>query len=104
MGAELEQPTGVETRRIPVDRGDRGPHHAHKFRVWIAGRVRRVTRPIRREMKRRAAVEPVIGRLKAAHRIDRNYLNGREGDRANPSRAAASPGDPATTAPASGAG
>jgi len=51
--------------------------------------VRRVTRPIRREMKRRAAVEPIIGHLKAEHRMDRNYLKGRDGDRANAVLAAA---------------
>ena len=78
--AELEQLTGVETRRIHVDRGYRGHNHRHKFRVWITGQVRRVTRPIRREMKRRAAVEPVIGHLKAEHRMNRNYLKGRAGD------------------------
>jgi IS5 family transposase len=81
--AELEQLTGVETRRIHVDRGYRGHNHRHKFRVWITGQVRRVTRPIRREMKRRAAVEPVIGHLKAEHRMNRNYLKGRGGDRIN---------------------
>src|SRR6266481_2999594 len=43
------------------DHGQRGHNHKEKFRVWITGQVRRVTRPIRREMKRRAAVEPVIG-------------------------------------------
>jgi hypothetical protein len=79
--AELESLTGVETRRIHVDKGYRGHNHAHKFRVWITGQVRRVTRPIRREMKRRAAVEPVIGHLKAEHRLGRNYLKGRDGDR-----------------------
>ena len=63
--------------------------HTEKFRVWITGQVRRVTRPIRREMKRRAAVEPVIGHLKAEHRMDRNYLKGRPGDRANAVLAAA---------------
>ena len=87
--AELEQLTGVETRRIHVDRGYRGHNHRHKFRVWITGQVRRVTRPIRREMKRRAAVEPVIGHLKAEHRMNRNYLKGRDGDRANTVLAAA---------------
>ena len=51
--------------------------------------MRRITRPIRREMKRRAAIEPVIGHLKAEHRRDRNYLKGREGDRTNAVRAAA---------------
>jgi IS5 family transposase len=48
---ELEQLTGVDTRRIHVDRGYRGHNHPQKFRVWITGQVRRVTRPIRREMK-----------------------------------------------------
>jgi IS5 family transposase len=87
--SELEQLTGVETRRIHVDKGYRGHNHPHKFRVWITGQVRRVTRPIRREMKRRAAVEPVIGHLKAEHRMNRNYLKGRDGDRANAVLAAA---------------
>jgi IS5 family transposase len=87
--SELEQLTGVETRRIHVDKGYRGHNHPHKFRVWITGQVRRVTRPIRREMKRRAAVEPVIGHLKAEHRMDRNHLKGRAGDRANAVLAAA---------------
>jgi transposase, IS5 family len=87
--AELEALTGVETRRIHVDKGYRGHNHPNKFRVWITGQVRRVTRPIRREMKRRAAVEPVIGHLKADHRMGRNHLKGRDGDRANAVLAAA---------------
>ena len=87
--AELEALTGVETRRIHVDKGYRGHNHPHKFRVWITGQVRRVTAAIRREMKRRAAVEPVIGHLKAEHRMDRNHLKGRDGDRANAVLAAA---------------
>jgi transposase, IS5 family len=40
-------------------------------------------------MKRRAAVEPVIGHLKAEHRLGRNYLKGRAGDRINAVLAAA---------------
>jgi IS5 family transposase len=87
--AELEALTGVETRRIHVDKGYRGHHHPQKFRVWISGQVRRVTAQIRREMKRRAAVEPVIGHLKAEHRMGRNHLKGRDGDRANAVLAAA---------------
>ncbi len=87
--AELETLTGVETRRIHVDKGYRGHNHPHKFRVWISGQVRRVTASIRREMRRRAAVEPVIGHLKAEHRMGRNYLKGRDGDRINAVLAAA---------------
>jgi len=40
-------------------------------------------------MKRRAAVEPVIGHVKAKHRMDGNYLKGRNGDRINEVLAAA---------------
>ncbi|HEV2040655.1 MAG TPA: IS5 family transposase [Casimicrobiaceae bacterium] len=87
--AALETLTGVETRRIHVDKGYRGHNHPHKFRVWISGQVRRVTKTIRREMKRRAAVEPVIGHLKVEHRMGRNYLKGRDGDRINAVLAAA---------------
>ena len=87
--AGLEALTGIETRRIHVDKGYRGHNHPHKFRVWISGQVRRVTASIRREMKRRAAVEPVIGHLKAEHRMGRNYLKGPEGDRINAVLAAA---------------
>src|SRR5437016_11803460 len=41
---ELEQQTGVETRRIHVDKGYRGHNHKEKFRVWISGQVRGVDR------------------------------------------------------------
>jgi hypothetical protein len=42
-----------------------------------------VTRPIRREIKRRAAVKAVIRHVKTEHRMGRNYLKGRDGDRIN---------------------
>ena len=35
---------------------------------------------IKRELRRRAAIEPVIGHLKAEHRMGRNYLAHRTGD------------------------
>jgi IS5 family transposase len=40
-------------------------------------------------MRRRAAVEPVIGHLKDDHRMRRNYLQGRDGDHINAVLAAA---------------
>jgi IS5 family transposase len=40
-------------------------------------------------MKRRAAAEPVIGHVKADHRMGRNFLKGQGGDRANAVLAAA---------------
>lgn len=80
---DIEKNTGIEVKRIHVDKGYRGHNHPHKFRVWISGQVRRTTTAIKREMKRRAAVEPIIGHLKAEHRMGRNYLKGRSGDRIN---------------------
>lgn len=87
--AGLEKLTGVEVRRIHADKGYRGHTYPNRFRVWISGQVRRVTKAIRREMRRRAAIEPVIGHIKSDHRMDRNYLKGRDGDRANAVLAAA---------------
>jgi transposase, IS5 family len=81
--AGVQHTTGVEVRRIHVDKGYRGHDYPNKFRVWISGQVRRTTSAIKREMKRRAAIEPIIGHLKAEHRMGRNYLNGKEGDRIN---------------------
>jgi IS5 family transposase len=40
-------------------------------------------------MRRRAAVEPVIGHVKAEPRMGRNHLKGRDGDRINAVLAAA---------------
>jgi transposase, IS5 family len=85
----LQQTTGIEAKRVHVDRGYRGHGHTNPFRIWITGQVRNVTRIIKREMKRRAAIEPMIGHRKAEHRLGRNYLKGRAGDRINAILAAA---------------
>jgi IS5 family transposase len=87
--ADIERMTGIEVKRGHVDKGYRGHNHPHKFRIWISGQVRRTTAAVKREMKRRAAIEPVIGHVKAEHRMDRNYLKGRQGDRINAILAAA---------------
>ncbi len=80
---DIQKNTGVEVRRTHVDKGYRGHDEPNKYRVWITGQVRRTTATLKREMKRRAAIEPVIGHVKAEHRMDRNYLKGRDGDRIN---------------------
>src|SRR6201993_1260332 len=71
--------------RLLADKGYRG-HNAppdYKFRVFISGQKRRVTPKIKRELRRRSAIEPVIGHLKSEHRMGRNYLWHREGDATN---------------------
>src|SRR5882757_8375512 len=88
---DMEALVGNTITRAFVDKGYRG-HNAppdYKFRVFIAGQKRRVTPKIKREMRRRSAVEPVIGHLKSEHRMGRNYLWFRRGDAANAILAAA---------------
>src|SRR4051794_34601851 len=88
---DMEALVGSTIERILADKGYRG-HNAppdHKFRVFISGQKRGVTPKIKRELRRRAAVEPVIGHLKAEHRMGRNYLWLRQGDAANAVLAAA---------------
>jgi IS5 family transposase len=79
-----------EVECIVADRGYRD-HNApptHRFRVFISGQRRRVTEAIKRELRRRSAVEPV-GHLKAEHRMNRNHLAHAVGDAANAVLAAA---------------
>src|SRR5207237_141003 len=73
------------------DAGYRG-HNAppeYKFKVFTAGQKRRLTPQIKRQMRRRAAVEPVIGHLKAEHRMGRNHLAHAASDAINAVLAAA---------------
>ena len=88
---EIEAQIGANLSRIVADRGYRG-HNAppsHQFKVYISGQKRRVTAAIKRELRRRAAVEPCIGHLKAEHRMGRCHLAHAAGDAANAVLAAA---------------
>jgi len=81
----MEQTIGNEIERVLADAGYKG-HNAplsHKYRVFTAGQKRRVTPAIKRELRRRAAIEPVIGHIKNEHRMGRNYLAGTVGDAIN---------------------
>ena len=88
---EIEDLTGATLKRILADAGYRGHNapDAYKLRVFTAGQKRRVTPQIKRQIKRRAAVEPVIGHMKDGHRMGRNFLAHRQGDAINPVLAAA---------------
>lgn len=89
--ARLSRFSQEVVRGILADAGYRG-HNApqsHKFRVFTAGQKRRVTPAIKRQMRRRSAVEPVIGHIKSEHRMGRNYLAGQQGAALNAILAAA---------------
>jgi IS5 family transposase len=81
----IEQLIGNKIERLHADAGYRG-HNAppdYKFKIYTSKQKRRVTPQIKREMRRRSAIEPVIGHAKNEHRMDRNYLAGRNGDANN---------------------
>ena len=82
---DITRQIGVNLQRLVADAGYRG-HNAPKgqgLSVFTSGQKRGVTEKIKRELRRRSAVEPVIGHLKSDHRMDRNYLKGRTGDAMN---------------------
>jgi IS5 family transposase len=81
----IEKQIGGTIKRMIGDKGYRGHNAApeYKFRVYISGQKRGVTDAIKRDLKRRSAIEPVIGHTKSDHRMDRNYLIGSAGDAIN---------------------
>ena len=84
---QTEKITGEEIERIGVDRGYRGyrgkVHHPEGKETLIAGgRVK--DKEIKRFLRRRSSIEPVIGHMKQEYRLGVNYLGGIEGDKINP--------------------
>ena len=81
---QTEELTSQEVERIGVDRGYRGKaHHPEGKETHIAGgKVKEAS--VKRFMKRRSSIEPVIGHMKQEHRLGVNYLGGIEGDKFNP--------------------
>ncbi len=81
---QVERVTGQEVRQIFVDRGYRGQkYHPLDKEVFISGQ-RGLSKGLRRFLRRRSAIEPVIGHIKQDHRMGVNRLGGVEGDKINP--------------------
>jgi IS5 family transposase len=76
--------TGRKVRRAYVERGYRG-HGAERDGLDITlSHTRGIASPtIRREMRRRNAIEPVIGHMKDDGLLEGNHLTGAEGDAIN---------------------
>jgi len=62
-----------------VDRGYRG-HGVETVKIFISGARRGVTRTIAKLLRRRSAIEPMIGHMKNDGRLTRCPLKGTEGD------------------------
>jgi transposase, IS5 family len=75
--------TGREIERAYVDKGYRGHDAPKPQRVFISGQKRGVFGIIKRELRRRSAIEPLIGHMKEQGHLGRCYLKGHAGDAAN---------------------
>jgi len=93
LGSALKhvtQLTGITPQDAYCDMGYRGHGLKGDTKIHLVGKIsKRATKSLRKWMKRRAAVEPIIGHLKSDYRLNRNYLKGQAGDRANVVLAAA---------------
>jgi hypothetical protein len=72
-----EKLTGCAIERAYVDKGYRGHDTANPHRVFISGQRRGISGLIKRELRRRSAIEAVIGHMKNDGHLGRCYLNGR---------------------------
>lgn len=79
---QVERVTGQKPERCYVDRGYRG-NGVNDLAVFISGRKRGVTPTIRKELRRRSAIEPIIGHMKEDGKLGRNYLRDSLGDKIN---------------------
>ncbi len=80
---QVERMTGIRPYLCGADKGYRGKrHHPPGTSILIAG-TRRLGGKLKRFMRRRNAIEPIIGHAKFSHRMDRNYLLGETGDKIN---------------------
>src|SRR5690606_32385002 len=65
-----------------VDLGYRGVDAENpEVHIVHRGKSRRISEQERKLLRRRQAIEPIIGHLKADHRMDRCHLKGERGDR-----------------------
>jgi IS5 family transposase len=82
---QSERFTGWRAKEAHVDRGYRGALGvSEEVTIHVAGKRRKnLSRSLQRWMKRRSAIEPMIGHLKSDNRLSRNYLKGKLGDEIN---------------------
>lgn len=81
--AQTRRLTHTEIEEAFVDKGYRG-HGEETTTVYLSGQKRGIkTRSLRKRLKRRQAIEPIIGHLKSDGRLGRNYLQGMNGDAIN---------------------
>lgn len=78
-----EKSTGVRAKCAFVDKGYKGKdNHPDDVDVYLTGR-RGLKGVLKKLLRARSAIEPVIGHMKNEHGMDKNRLHGIEGDKIN---------------------
>lgn len=80
---EVTELSGIKPKTAVVDQGYKGHGVEEDTAVFITHQKRGITKTIKAWLKRRNAVEPVIGHMKASHSLERNRLKGVMGDKIN---------------------
>lgn len=91
---QVERLTNKAPKRAKVDRGYRGKKQVRKTEILIPTTPKKSLSYYRRKKlseahKKRAGIEPIIGHIKADHRLKRNFYKGIVGDNVNIMLAAA---------------
>ena len=72
-------------QRVFVDRGYSGNNFSEKGKIYSPNtKKKNLSKDDKKMIKRRSAIEPIIGHLKNFGRMGRNYLKGKIGDIINP--------------------
>jgi len=80
--AQVERLTGMAVTRAYVDKGYRG-HGLASPDIHVSQSMAKRTPTIKRELRRRSAIEPIIGHAKSDGLLERNHLAGATGDAIN---------------------
>jgi IS5 family transposase len=81
---QIKALTGQFPTNAYCDRGYRGSEgHVLGTHVFLDQTKQDINDVLRKKLRRRSAIEPVIGHIKNDHRMDRNFLLGFEGDQIN---------------------
>jgi len=81
---QIKSVTGSYPKMAYCDRGYKGSEgHIFSTHVYVQGTKRTSDKKIKRRLKGRSAIEPIIGHLKHDYRMDRNFLLGFTGDKIN---------------------
>ncbi len=86
---QVKELTAIIPQEVFADRGYVGKTSYERTTIHTPKPISNITKEQRQKHSRRAAIEPLIGHIKADHRLNRNFLKGIAGDAINLMLAAA---------------